>query len=29
VARRRYRIFGKYESCPLPEERYRDRFLNT
>jgi predicted DCC family thiol-disulfide oxidoreductase YuxK len=29
VARRRYRIFGKYESCPLPEERYRDRFLDT
>jgi len=27
VARRRYRVFGKYESCPLPEERYRDRFL--
>jgi predicted DCC family thiol-disulfide oxidoreductase YuxK len=29
VARRRYRIFGKYQSCPLPEERYRDRFLDT
>lgn len=29
VARRRYRIFGKYESCPLPEAKYQDRFLDT
>ena len=29
VARRRYRIFGKHQTCPLPEERYRDRFLDT
>jgi predicted DCC family thiol-disulfide oxidoreductase YuxK len=28
VARRRYRIFGKYDSCPLPEKKYRDRFLD-
>lgn len=28
VARRRYRVFGKYESCPLPEAKYRDRFLD-
>lgn len=28
VARRRYRIFGKYESCPLPERKYQDRFLD-
>jgi predicted DCC family thiol-disulfide oxidoreductase YuxK len=29
VARNRYRIFGKFEVCPLPEERYRGRFLDT
>jgi predicted DCC family thiol-disulfide oxidoreductase YuxK len=29
VARHRYRIFGKYESCRLPEEKYRDRFLDV
>lgn len=29
VARHRYRIFGRYESCPLPEENYQDRFLDT
>jgi predicted DCC family thiol-disulfide oxidoreductase YuxK len=29
VARRRYRIFGKYESCPVPEKKYRDRFLDA
>jgi predicted DCC family thiol-disulfide oxidoreductase YuxK len=29
VARRRYRIFGKYEACPIPEKKYRDRFLDT
>ena len=28
VARRRYRVFGKYETCPLPEAKYRDRFLD-
>ena len=27
IARRRYRWFGKYESCPLPEARWRERFL--
>ncbi len=27
-ARRRYRVFGKYETCPLPEAKYRDRFLD-
>jgi predicted DCC family thiol-disulfide oxidoreductase YuxK len=26
VARHRYRIFGKYESCPLPEKKYQNRF---
>jgi predicted DCC family thiol-disulfide oxidoreductase YuxK len=29
VARRRYRVFGKYEDCPLPENKYRDRFLDA
>jgi predicted DCC family thiol-disulfide oxidoreductase YuxK len=29
VARRRYRIFGRYEDCPLPEKKYRDRFLDA
>jgi len=29
VASRRYRIFGKYETCPLPEKKYQDRFLDT
>lgn len=29
VARHRYRIFGKYESCPLPEAKYRNRFLDV
>jgi predicted DCC family thiol-disulfide oxidoreductase YuxK len=29
VARRRYRIFGKYEICPLPEKKYQDRFLDA
>jgi predicted DCC family thiol-disulfide oxidoreductase YuxK len=28
VARNRYRIFGKYESCPLPETKYQGRFLD-
>jgi predicted DCC family thiol-disulfide oxidoreductase YuxK len=28
IAHNRYRIFGKYESCPLPEKKYRGRFLD-
>ena len=28
VARWRYRIFGKYDVCPLPEPRHRERFLS-
>lgn len=28
VAAQRYRIFGKYETCPLPEAKYRNRFLD-
>jgi len=27
VARNRYRWFGRLPSCPLPEKRYRERFL--
>ena len=27
VARVRYRVFGKYDHCPLPPERDRARFL--
>jgi predicted DCC family thiol-disulfide oxidoreductase YuxK len=29
VARYRYRIFGKYETCLVPEERYRGKFLDV
>ena len=28
VARNRYRIFGKYDSCPIPSERDRSKFLD-
>ena len=28
IARRRYRWFGKYDVCPLPEPQWRDRFLS-
>lgn len=28
VARTRYRIFGRYETCPLPSEDTRARFLD-
>jgi len=28
VARRRYRIFGQYETCPVPSEATRARFLD-
>jgi predicted DCC family thiol-disulfide oxidoreductase YuxK len=27
VARTRYRMFGKFETCPLPPAEWRDRFL--
>ncbi len=27
IAKNRYRWFGKYEKCPLPEERYRHKFV--
>ena len=28
VARNRYRIFGRYETCPIPSEATRARFLD-
>jgi predicted DCC family thiol-disulfide oxidoreductase YuxK len=28
VARRRYRVFGRYDLCPLPTEDTRSRFLD-
>jgi predicted DCC family thiol-disulfide oxidoreductase YuxK len=28
VARNRYRMFGKYDSCPLPNQKDRGRFLD-
>lgn len=28
VARNRYRVFGKYETCMLPEPRHRNKFLD-
>ena len=29
VARNRYRVFGKHESCLLPEAKYREKFLDV
>ena len=29
VARNRYQVFGKYQSCPLPGEAERDRFIEV
>ena len=29
VARHRYRVFGKYDVCPLPEAKDRHKFLDT
>jgi predicted DCC family thiol-disulfide oxidoreductase YuxK len=28
VARNRYRVFGKYDVCLMPEDRYRRKFLD-
>jgi predicted DCC family thiol-disulfide oxidoreductase YuxK len=28
VARNRYRVFGKYDTCMIPEPRYRKKFLD-
>jgi len=29
IARHRYRIFGKYDSCPLPNPAHRNKFLDV
>lgn len=29
VARNRYRVFGKHESCMLPEPKHRDKFIEV
>ena len=29
VARNRYRVFGKHESCMLPDPKYRAKFLDV
>lgn len=29
VARNRYRVFGKHESCLLPEPKHREKFLDV
>ena len=29
VAAHRYRLFGRHASCPAPDPRYRDRFLDA
>ena len=29
VARNRYKVFGKYETCMLPDPRYRHKFLEN
>jgi len=29
VARNRYRIFGRYDTCPVPTEDTRGRFLDV
>jgi predicted DCC family thiol-disulfide oxidoreductase YuxK len=28
IARRRYRLFGRFEACPLPRAEWRARFLD-
>jgi predicted DCC family thiol-disulfide oxidoreductase YuxK len=28
IARYRTRLFGRYETCPIPDQRYRDRFIS-
>jgi predicted DCC family thiol-disulfide oxidoreductase YuxK len=27
IVRHRYRVFGKYSACPLPEPGYKDKFI--
>ena len=28
MARNRYQLFGKYQTCQIPDERYRSKFLD-
>jgi predicted DCC family thiol-disulfide oxidoreductase YuxK len=28
VAHNRYRLFGKYETCLMPDEKYRHKFID-
>jgi predicted DCC family thiol-disulfide oxidoreductase YuxK len=28
IARNRYQIFGKFQTCQIPDERYRSKFLD-
>jgi predicted DCC family thiol-disulfide oxidoreductase YuxK len=28
VARNRYRVFGKFETCPVPDPRHRHKFFD-
>lgn len=29
IARRRYKLFGRYDTCRMPSPEFRDRFLDT
>jgi len=29
VARNRYRIFGRYDTCPIPRPEYKSRFIDV
>ena len=29
IARHRYRIFGRYDTCPMPKAEYKTRFIDT
>ena len=28
VARHRYRVFGRYDTCPVPLPEYKERFID-
>jgi predicted DCC family thiol-disulfide oxidoreductase YuxK len=29
IAKKRYKVFGKYESCPMPSAKFRERMLDA
>ena len=29
IARNRYRIFGKYDACPLPDPKWKEKFVEV